>query len=190
MSEAAFAGRFIFVFSADEISQIIDPQKKDASNKKDRAKSKSGYFGILQTGIGYATYGGVDFTFGMINGYKFNPWLFLGLGIDFGTTAKYQTDYGDHQGIILPIYLHFRYSLLGGRPNNNVSPYIAFNSGIDPFGGYNISLYYGFSAGIQIKNIKKGYLWIGVDVPFHHSLGDDHLFTSSCDLCFKVGWSF
>lgn len=176
----------IFIFSADEISQITDPQKRAAQIKRDRAKANSGYLGIVQTGIGCTTDGGFHYTIGMINGYKFNPWLYLGLGVDLGTTSMYMDNDSSYQGFIIPIYIHFRYLLLGGRPYNNVSPYIAANLGIDPSGGS--VLYTGCSAGIQIKNIKKGNLWIAIDFPVH--LLSQSVYTSFLDICLKVGWSF
>lgn len=178
----------IFVFSADEISQITDPQKKAAQIKRDRAKANSGYLGIVQTGIGCAIQGGFHYTIGMINGYKFNPWLYLGLGVDLGTTSMCNWDLSNsyYQGFIVPIYIHFRYLLLGGRPYNNVSPYIAVNLGVEPSG--DSILYTGCSAGIQIKNIKKGNLWIAIDLPFYPLAQLEYV--TSLDICLKVGWSF
>ena len=168
-----------FVFAADEIALITNAEQKARQEKAE--KKRSGYAGIVQAGIGYSMEGGVDFTVGMINAWKINPWFYLGLGLDLGTTACYGTDYS--QGFIMPIYLHLRYSILGGRPNNKVSPYISFNLGAETMqkGGF----FFGPSAGIQIKNLKIGDMWVGFDFPFR--LGGD---ASMIDLCIKVGWSF
>ena len=170
-----------FVFAADEIALITNAEQKAQQEKIEKRRSASGYAGIVQAGIGYALEGGVDFTVGMINAWKINPWFYLGLGLDLGTTACYGT--GSSQGFIMPIYLHLRYSILGGRPNNKVSPYISFNLGYETM--QNGGFFFGPSAGIQIKNLKIGDMWVGFDFPFR--LGGN---ASMIDLCVKVGWSF
>ena len=179
-----------FVFAADEIALITNAEQKARQEKAEKRK-RSGYAGIVQAGIGYSMEGGVDFTVGMINAWKINPWFYLGLGLDLGTTAIYDYGnydalgnyYGGDQGFIMPIYLHLRYSILGGRPNNKVSPYISFNLGYETM--QNGGFFFGPSAGIQIKNLKIGDMWVGFDFPFR--LGGN---ASMIDLCVKVGWSF
>ena len=169
----------IFVFAADEITLITNAEQKAKHEKR----KNSMYAGIVQAGIGYAMIGGVHFTVGMINAWKINPWFYLGLGLDIGTTAFWRGDYGDYGNeFIMPIYLHLRYSILGGRPNNKVSPYIAFNLGTETMQGG--GFYCGPSVGIQIKDLKLGDLWVGFDVPFNFV--DDMAY----DLCLKVGWTF
>ena len=170
-----------FVFAADEIALITNAEQKAQQEKIEKRRSASGYAGIVQAGIGYALEGGVDFTVGMINAWKINPWFYLGLGLDLGTTACYRT--GSSQGFIMPIYLHLRYSILGGRPNNKVSPYISFNLGYETM--QNGGFFFGPSAGVQIKDLRIGDMWMGFDFPFR--LGGD---ASVIDLCIKVGWSF
>ena len=170
-----------FVFAADEIALITNAEQKAQQEKIEKRRSASGYAGIVQAGIGYALEGGVDFTVGMINAWKINPWFYLGLGLDLGTTACYGT--GSSQGFIMPIYLHLRYSILGGRPNNKVSPYISFNLGYETM--QNGGFFFGPSAGVQIKDLRIGDMWMGFDFPFR--LGGD---ASVIDLCIKVGWSF
>lgn len=170
-----------FVFAADEIALITNAEQKAQQEKIEKRRSASGYAGIVQAGIGYALEGGVDFTVGMINAWKINPWFYLGLGLDLGTTACYGT--GSSQGFIMPIYLHLRYSILGGRPNNKVSPYISFNLGYETM--QNGGFFFGPSAGVQIKDLRIGDMWMGFDFPFR--LGGD---ASVIDLCIKVGWTF
>ena len=180
-----------FVFTAEEIALITNAEQK-ARQEKAEKREKSGYAGIVQAGIGYAYGGeGVHFTVGMINAWKINPWFYLGLGLDLGTTARwYYYDYDNysrsdagHQVFIMPIYMHLRYSILGGRPNNKVSPYISFNLGYETMQGGDF--FFGPSAGVQIKDLKIGDMWVGFDFPLR--LGGR---ASYIDLCIKVGWSF
>ena len=168
-----------FVFAADEIALITNAEQKAQQEKIEKRRSASGYAGIVQAGIGYSLYGGVHFTAGMINAWKINPWFYWGLGLDLGTTECWYV-----QGFIMPIYMHLRYSILGGRPNNKVSPYISFNLGYEIMQGGDF--FFGPSAGVQIKNLKIGDMWVGFDFPFHLGMSD----ASFIDMCIKVGWSF
>lgn len=173
-----------FVFAADEIALITNAEQKARQEKAE--KKRSGYAGIVQAGIGYSMEGGVHFTVGMINAWKINPWFYWGLGLDLGTTGCWDWDSyedGPVQGFIMPIYMHLRYSILGGRPNNKVSPYISFNLGYETM--QNGGFFFGPSAGVQIKNLKIGDMWVGFDFPLR--LGG---MASYIDLCIKVGWSF
>ena len=79
--------------------------------------------------------------------------------------------------------MHLRYSILGGRPNNKVSPYISFNLGYETM--QNGGFFFGPSAGVQIKDLRIGDMWVGFDFPLR--LGGR---ASYIDLCIKVGWSF
>ena len=169
----------IFVFAADEIALITNAEQKAQQEKIEKRRSASGYAGIVQAGIGMALEGGVHFTAGMINAWKINPWFYWGLGLDLGTTECWYV-----QGFIMPIYMHLRYSILGGRPNNKVSPYISFNLGYEIMQGGDF--FFGPSAGVQIKNLKIGDMWVGFDFPFHLGMSD----ASFIDMCIKVGWSF
>ena len=173
-----------FVFAADEIALITNAEQKARQEKAE--KKRSGYAGIVQAGIGYSMEGRVHFTVGMINAWKINPWFYWGLGLDLGTTGCWDWDSyedGPVQGFIMPIYMHLRYSILGGRPNNKVSPYISFNLGYETM--QNGGFFFGPSAGVQIKNLKIGDMWVGFDFPLR--LGG---MASYIDLCIKVGWSF
>ena len=75
-----------FVFAADEIALITNAEQKAKHEKIEKRKLNSGYAGIVQAGIGFSVLGGVHFTAGMINAWKINPWFYLGLGLDIGTT--------------------------------------------------------------------------------------------------------
>ena len=177
-----------FVFAADEIALITNAEQKAKQEKAEKRKW-SGYAGIVHFGIGGSiTDVGVHFTAGMINAWKINPWFYLGLGLDIGTTGARKQDesgYYDAQAFIMPIYLHLCYSILGGRPNNKVSPYIAFNLGVETMDGG--SFFFSPSVGVQIKKLRMGDLWLGF-APSCHFGGNYNL--SVVDLCFKMGWSF
>ena len=162
-----------FVFAADEIALITNAEQKARQEKAE--KKRSGYAGIVQAGIGYSLYGGVHFTAGMINAWKVNPWFYIGAGLDLGTSDGYES-----QEFIMPFYFHLRYSILGGRLNNKISPYVSFNVGSDIM--HIDVILFEPSVGVQIKNLSIGDIWVGFDVPIN--LG------GSWDLCIKVGWSF
>ena len=178
-----------FVFAADEIALITNAEQKAQQEKIEKRKLTSGYAGIVQSAIGYSTAGGVHFTVGMINAWKVNPYFYVGLGLDLGVTQYYGRDGstassdGAHHGFIMPIYLHLRYSVLGGREKNKLSPYVSFDLGYEIMGGGN--LYIAPAVGLQIKNLKKGSLWAGLEVPIHLMSS-----ISMFDVCAKVGWSF
>lgn len=161
-----------FVFAADEIALITNAEQKARQEKAE--KKRSGYAGIVQAGIGYSLYGGVHFTAGMINAWKVNPWFYIGAGLDLGTSRD------SYQEFIMPFYFHLRYSILGGRLNNKISPYVSFNVGSNIM--YIEEIIFEPSVGVQIKNLSIGDIWVGLDMPI--GLG------SIWDLCIKVGWSF
>ena len=172
-----------FVFAADEIALITNAEQKARQEKAE--KKRSGYAGIVQAGIGYSLDGGVHFTAGMINAWKVNPWFYIGAGLDLGTSIAYiyNSGYGydvPSQGFIMPFYFHLRYSILGGRLNNKISPYVSFNVGSDIM--HIDVILFEPSVGVQIKNLSIGDIWVGLDMPIN--LG------GSWDLCIKVGWSF
>lgn len=155
----------MFVFSTDEVASIMTPQQKqDLIREK---KKERGYFGVVEGSIGCNPEYELAASVGMINGYKISPFLYVGVGVDFGITDR---------DLILPIYAHVRYSILGRK---RVSPFIAFNAGYDVLG------YLGMliepSAGVEVKS-RKGAWWISADFP---------LYTDGwIDLRLKVGYSF
>ena len=168
----------MFVFSTDEVASIMTPQQKQERQKKeDRAerrerRTERGYFGIVEGSTGYSLVGGFAASVGMVNGYKFSPFLYAGVGVDFGTTETYYL----YHPPILPIYAHVRYSILGRQ---RVSPFIAFNAGVDVLG--NAGLLLEPSAGVEVKS-RKGAWWISADYPFYTE--------GFIDLRLKVGYSF
>ena len=175
----------MFVFSTDEVASIMTPQQKQEQQKKeDRAERRTerGYFGVVEGSIGYSLDGeDLAASVGIINGYKISPFLYVGLGVDFGTTSIWHWNGYDYEGfyashIILPIYAHVRYSILGRK---RVSPFIAFNAGYDVLG--NAGLLIEPSAGVEVKS-RKGAWWISADFPFYTE--------GFIDLRLKVGYSF
>ena len=158
----------IFVFTADEILLITNEEQKAKEIKKIN-KSQRGYFGLVEAGFGSTIDGYVLTTINMINGYKFSPKFYLGIGIGIG----YET-----ASVALPIYLNMRYSILGGRPGK-VSPYVSLSAGYDVWCQ---AVILEPSAGIQIKTRNKNSWWFAFDVPFY--------FDYDTYLGIKVGWSF
>ena len=167
----------MFVFSTDEVASIMTPQQKQERQKKE---AERGYFGVVEGSTGYSLYGGeLAASVGMVNGYKFSPFLYVGVGVDFGTTSVWHWNpYSGYPAsdIILPIYAHVRYSILGRK---RVSPFIAFNAGYDVLG--NAGLLIEPSAGVEVKS-RKGAWWISADFPFYME--------GWIDLRLKVGYSF
>ena len=157
----------MFVFSTDEVASIMTPQQKQDFLKKEK-KKEHGYFGVVEGSIGWSD--GLAASVGMINGYKISPFLYVGVGVDFGITETAEP--------ILPIYAHVRYSILGRK---RVSPFIAFNAGGD-VSGYT-GLLFGPSAGVEVKS-RKGAWWISADCPFYTG------YTGGLELKLKVGYSF
>ena len=172
----------MFVFSTDEVASIMTPQQKQDLLKKEK-KKEHGYFGVVEGSIGYGGDGDLAASVGIINGYKISPFLYVGVGVDFGTTSIWHWHWNgsDYEGfyvshIILPIYAHVRYSILGRK---RVSPFIAFNAGYDVLG--NAGLLIEPSAGVEVKS-RKGAWWISADLPLYTAGG--------IDLRLKVGYSF
>ena len=176
-----------FVFAADEIALIINAEQKARQEKAEKRK-KSGYAGIVEAGIGYSLNGGVYFSAGMINAYKFSPYFYLGVGVDVRTTSIWDGGYGGYyyeyssQSFAVPVYLHLRYSILGGRQNNKVSPFIACNIGYDVT--TNTGMLCEPYVGVEIKNLKKGTIWLAFDLPAYL------LSYGFMDIGLKLGWSF
>ena len=171
----------MFVFSTDEVASIMTPQQKQDLLKKE--KRKDGYFGVVEGSIGCSLDGVLAASVGMINGYKISPLLYVGVGIDFGTTFVWNSSgYPVSSVIILPIYAHVRYSILGRK---RVSPFLAFNAGYDVLG--NVGPLLEPSAGVEVKS-RKGAWWISADFPFY-ARGYKGTF-GFIDLRLKAGYSF
>ena len=172
-----------FVFAADEIALITNAEQKAKQEKAEKRK-KSGYAGIVEAGIGYSFNRGVYFSAGMINAYKFSPYFYLGVGVDFRTTSMWDGYYYEYtsQSFAVPVYLHLRYSILGGRQNNKVSPFIACNIGYDVT--TNAGMLCEPYVGVEIKNLKKGTIWLAFDLPAY--IGG----SGFMDIGLKLGWSF
>ena len=171
-----------FVFAADEIALITNAEQKAKQEKAEKRKN-SGYAGIVEAGVGYSLNGGAYFSAGMINAYKFSPYFYLGVGVDFRTTSiwDWYNEYSS-QSFAVPVYLHLRYSILGGRQNNKVSPFIACNIGYDVT--TNTGMLLEPYVGIEIKNLKKGAMWLAFDLPVY--IGG----YGFMDIGLKLGWSF
>lgn len=88
----------------------------------------------LGAGIGVGEYSNTSFGASMINGYRFNEYFYLGLGVGFGYsnalngvdidkygyTTEYRTD-----AYLIPIYA----SIKANFTKSNISPFFRFNIG-------------------------------------------------------------
>ena len=120
-----------FVFEIEDIARITwdlpaegdqhAPQDADPKPKVDMFRV--GYQGLVETGLGagMGTYGIDVFKLDFINGYRFNPNLFIGGGIGYRhIMAKDGLSF-------LPIFANVRGNL---APKGKVIPYGSFNLGV------------------------------------------------------------
>lgn len=123
----------IFVYQMDEISKMTREQSQfGGSNRTSRFQAKSkGYAGFVEAGFGFgvrelspdlsAEYRSPDrFEIDIINGYQFNPYCFLGVGIGFNTTTNAKKNV-----ISIPVFVQGRFNLL----DKHISPFLALNIG-------------------------------------------------------------
>lgn len=141
-------------------------------NSKDRSKSK-GYMGIVEVGLGfgsstyteggyntyyddygeyyeeyyenYYAYESLAISLSIINGYRFSPHFYLGVGLGISVGAD----------ISLPVFLHLRSEFTKKR----FAPYVALSAGYDP-------LWEGvmgdLSLGLRVHCKGHGSMWYGL----------------------------
>ena len=99
----------VFVYKMNQVKKITKEQITSSNN------TNSGYLGIVDFGydIGVGNLGIDRLKFDIINGYKFNPYISIGLG----TGVHY---YSDYQAALVPIFANFRAHFLDA----DVSPFI------------------------------------------------------------------
>ncbi|MBX2973211.1 MAG: hypothetical protein KF797_08920 [Flavobacteriales bacterium] len=152
------ADRNVFVFQMDEIEKLTkEPYQGRARNDRNNTGPRSGYSGIVETGYqqGVGYYGSSRLKLNIINGYRFNPYLSMGLGVGM----RYFTDPGD---VLLPLFADFRVRFM----DKTVTPY--FSTGI----GYSFDLGDGFTGagfflnpalGVAFKVSPKVALHVALD---------------------------
>jgi hypothetical protein len=159
----------IFYFSASEVKRVSAIPLKS-----------KGYMGLVEAGVG------VPMSISVVNGYRFSPSFFLGLGIGYGR----HLDNYYHDDVL--IYLQAR-TELSGRKLRKTTPYIAFNLGMsnleirdyyentgDPYYLSHTLFMVEFSAGLRSYCRNHGALWYGIAV------GWEYYFT----LGLKLAYSF
>lgn len=114
----------LFVYKLDEISKLTKENEVKGSAKK--SLKGNGYMGIVEVGYGIDAGGDLAkltninrVNVSIINGYKFNPYLYLGLG----TGIIYYT--GDADELSIPLYTYFKANFI----NNKVSPFASMSLG-------------------------------------------------------------
>ena len=116
----------VFVYQMDEISKMTREQAWNRSRiRPNQFSSKSnGYEGFVEAGygIGVSGYAG-RFERDIVNGYRFNPYCFLGGGVGFNIFTN------GENFISIPVFIQGCFNLL----DRNTSPFLTLNL------GYNIS---------------------------------------------------
>ena len=189
----------IFYYSASEIKKITPLEADGAERVKtktthaDRSKTK-GYMGIIEAGIGlsesysYSTYvsddnydgddySGAGGSVSIINGYRFSPHFYMGLGagLEFDMDNVFS----------FPIYFHLRTEFT----KKKVSPYIALSGGyVLPYlheGGYFLEGAFGLRAHCK----GHGSMWYGLTASSLSESGSGD-YMEAIAIKFKVAYSF
>jgi len=166
----------IFYFSASEVKRVSAISLKS-----------KGYMGLVEAGVGYPS-GSIS----VVNGYRFSPMFFLGLGVGYRLV-------GDISGNCIPIFLQARTEL--SRRIRKVAPYIALNLGVAYIHNY-VQYDYNpwtydytaivesigdpmvdFTFGLRSDCRKHGAMWYGIC--FGALLDPDAMY-----LTFKLAYSF
>ena len=163
----------LFLFTPDEVLEVKKPVAPKVKKPKKEVTTKKGYMGIVEAAGGFNLdyIPDLNISIDMINGYRFSPKFYLGVGVGirYGVYEKYvkfseedALKYGwdgyniDEGTVIIPVYLHVRSSFL--RDGRRVSPYMAASF------GYDVSMKVQFlgdvSLGMEIRLNNNKSLWI------------------------------
>ncbi len=126
----------LFVFSRPEISRMQqEPAQHGGNHNIFYQRRGFGHYTELGSIIAKNSASGSAFTFQMVNGYKFNPWVFTGLGIGVDSYNNqnllplFGSFRGDlvHQGGLIPFYFvdgGYAFNLSGdGNSNGFITNY-------------------------------------------------------------------
>lgn len=167
----------IFAYKMSDVEKITKESKNKSKNNLslsfDNQKTNTWYKGFIDIGytIGTGDWGEDRLELSTSHGYKFNPYLYTGVGVG----ASY---YHDSDAFALPIFAHIRATIL----DNRTSPYIDFRIGyalIDAEG-----FYMSPSVGCKIDsfNIGIGYVMQKVETYWG---------SENCGgFSFKIGYEF
>lgn len=163
----------IFYYSASEVKRVSAIPLKS-----------KGYMGLVEAEVGYPSY-----SISVVNGYRFSPMFFLGLGVGY----RELYDYSGFDSCI-PIFLQARTEL--SRRIRKVAPYIAFNIGVAHIEYSYYDHHYqswmrnsvgdpmvDFTFGLRSDCRKHGAMWYGIC--FGALLDPDAMY-----LTFKLAYSF
>lgn len=185
----------IFYYSAAEIKKVTRLEaEKDSKNKAEKDSknigynSKNrGYMGIIEAGIGMNGYvygnesnngmsTGAEMSFTFINGYRFSPHFYAGVGVGCNNT------FADFS---LPLFLHLRSDFT----KKKTSPYAALSAGITIPWSNDMGAFIEGSFGFRTRFNNHGSMWYGLSVGLLRETAGSY-YSNSTLLCFKVAYSF
>ena len=130
----------LFVYKPEEVSKIT--KESAAKRTANKALKDNGYMGVVELGYGFDVGGVLSGTnriqASMINGYKFSPHFYLGIGTGFIYYFDADTDVDE---VSIPLYSHFKATFT----NSDISPFASFNA------GYNMSVQSGTFQGLLLE---------------------------------------
>ena len=126
----------VFVYKMEEVSKMTrEHSGRNHSIKQNQYIAKSnGYVGFVEIGYGFGVgelkFRGETiskyadrFELDVVNGYQFNPYCFVGLGV--GVNIFTNDALSSKDKISIPVFIQGRFNLL----NKGVSPFLALNLG-------------------------------------------------------------
>ena len=190
----------VFYYSAAEIKKVTQLEAEKVSDSKvkiekakisydfssDRSKNR-GYMGIIEAGIGLNSYqcGSQDYNYGeitmetsvvFINGYRFSPHFYAGVGIGFNNTFN---DFS------LPLFLHLRSEFTKKR----TSPYVALSGGVTIPYSNDTGIFLEGAFGFRTHLKKHGSIWYGLSAGCVSESWEDY-YSNAVLMCFKLAYSF
>ncbi len=164
----------VFIYSFDEIEKFVnEPLKSKPTSSTNHKVKKRGYiFGLDHGYIIDINNSVLNRTkFNIINGYRFNPYLSLGVGVGIHHIP-------DMESSSIPVYIDMRINLSEGA----ISPYISLTNGIYELSDKEMGPknYFSPSIGVSYRtphkfavNLGIGYesinLKIRIDDDYHYS---------------------
>jgi len=167
-----------------ENSSVTRPQKPYKPRKMYEVKEYNGFVDVGFT-LGIGEYGYSRFEVSTAHGYRFNPYIFAGLGVGI--------HYYDDRDLVLPVFANFRYSML----KTMTSPFIDLKGGYSfrLSGVFEDGLYFAPSVGLRfmainnvITNFSIGYTYQMLGV--YDSTTVSYISRSAGGVAFKLGVEF
>jgi hypothetical protein len=151
----------VFVYKIEEVEKITKEQRKAKVNRQS-STIQPGYQGIVEIGYGLKTgdYGMNLLKLNVINGYRINDNLAIGLG----TGIRHYTESGE-SGTLVPVFADFRGYLI----QNNISPYVALGIGYtfdasNSFSGVGVMVNPSVGVGFKMQNNSLLHVGIGYEI--------------------------